>query len=149
MEIFNKVAGPAWQTIIGYLLILNPNKNRVVQGFAMSLIRTALVLGAVVYAMPTDAQKQQQLLHSASDTVVWGLTFCQREPATCAQAKAVGQQLLDKARFGAALAGDIASKWSEQHSGRKAATTLTIEDALATPANQAIVQDTPDPSING
>ena len=115
----------------------------------MSLIRTALVLGAVAYAMPTDPQKQQQLLHSASDTVVWGLTFCQREPATCDQAKAVGQQLLDKAKFGAALAGDIASKWSEQHGGPKAAAALTIEDALAAPGPAAIVQDPVDPSING
>ncbi len=115
----------------------------------MSLIRTALVLGAVVYAMPTDPQKQQQLIHTASDTVVWGLTFCQREPLTCDQAKAVGQQILDKAKFGAALAGDIASKWSEQHGDRKPAATLTIEDALAVPGPTAIVQDPTDPSISG
>ena len=40
----------------------------------MSLIRSGLVLGAVVYMMPTDVEKQKQLIHTASDTLEWGVT---------------------------------------------------------------------------
>jgi hypothetical protein len=81
----------------------------------MSLIRTGLVLGAVIYMMPTDTKRQTEMIHTASDTLVWGLTYCEREPATCDQAKAGWAQMVTKAKFGAALASDLAAKWSEQN----------------------------------
>jgi len=85
----------------------------------MSLIRTGLVLGAVIYMMPTDSKRQAEMIHTASDTLVWGVTYCDREPAACNQAKAVWAQMVEKAKFGAALASDLAQKWSEQHGERK------------------------------
>jgi hypothetical protein len=128
----------------------------------MSLIRTVVVLGAVVYAMPSDPQKQQALIHSASDTIIWGATYCQREPETCRQAEAALGVAVQKAKFGLALASDVASRWSEAH---KAATstvastgtsnsTLTIEDVLATAPDQSasaepVVQNSADPSVDG
>ena len=86
----------------------------------MSLIRTGLVIGAVIYMMPSDTKRQTELIHSASDTLVWGLTYCEREPATCDQAKATWQQVMIKAKFGAALASDLAGKWSESRGARPA-----------------------------
>ena len=122
----------------------------------MSLIRTALVLGVIVYVLPTDAQKQRDLVHSASDTLAWGVTYCQREPATCDQAKAAWQQMVEKAKFGAALASDLASTWSARHGDANAAVAtvsdrLTIEDALADDPTKAVSLDQvqSDPSING
>ena len=124
----------------------------------MSLVRTALVVGIVIYAMPADPQKQQALIRSASDTLVWGATYCQREPETCQQAGVVFNAAVQKVRFGLALASDVASKWSEQHGGNQAASarnsTLTIEDALAASPNDSIdpapaTQTTADPSVDG
>jgi len=121
----------------------------------MSLIRTALVLGVVIYALPTDPKKQQELVASASDTIVWGATYCQREPETCKQAGVALNTAVQKAKFGLALAADVASKWSEQHKtgGNKpsVASTLTINDILAAPASDAepVAQNPADPSISG
>ena len=121
----------------------------------MSLIRTALVMGVVIYALPTDPKKQQELVASASDTIVWGATYCQREPETCKQAGVVMSTAVEKAKFGLALAADVASKWSEQHKtvGNKPleASTLTIGDILANPANtpDPVAQNETDPSIDG
>ena len=79
----------------------------------MSLIRTGLVLGAVVYAMPADTQKQAEMIRSTSDTLVWGLTYCDREPKTCEDAKVAWDGMVKKAQFGAALASDIAATYSD------------------------------------
>lgn len=121
----------------------------------MSLIRTAVVVGAVIYALPTDPGKQQELVAWASGTIVWGATYCQREPETCKQAGVVWNAGVQKAKFGLALAADVASKWTEQHKtgGNKPsqASTLTIDDILAAPASDTdpAAQNAADPSING
>jgi hypothetical protein len=124
----------------------------------MSLIRTGLVLGTVVYMMPTDSTKQAELIHTASDTLVWGVTYCEREPATCDKAKALWGQMVEKAKFGAALASDLAQKWQEQNDSRQGAAPVqpaSINDLINTDA--PFVPDTAaaepaadwDPSING
>jgi hypothetical protein len=87
----------------------------------MSLIRSALILGAVVYMMPADPEKQRQLIASASHTLIWGVTYCDREPEACRQAQVVWTQLVEKAKFGVALASDLASQWSEQSAARQRA----------------------------
>ncbi len=112
----------------------------------MSLIRTGLVLGAVIYMMPTDTKRQADLIHSASDTLVWGITYCDREPATCDQAKATWGQMVEKAKFGAALASDLAQKWSEQRGERQAAVAApvkTINDLIG--AEAPFVPDVAEP----
>lgn len=129
------------------------------QGFAMSLIRTILVLGAVVYVLPADTEKQKELIHTAGDTLAWAMTYCQREPATCDEAKVAWSQMADKAKFGAALVGDLAAKWSArqarvQPAALPVSTASTINDALAAPAEKGAVAEplTPgqwDPSVNG
>ena len=93
----------------------------------MSLIRTGLVLGAVIYMMPTDSKRQADLIHSASDTLVWGVTYCDREPATCEQAKAAWGQMVQKAKFGAALASDLAQKWSEHNAAAPGAVPVQAQ----------------------
>ena len=144
--------------IIGYLLNVEPRTQRVGQGNGMSLIRTGLVLGAVVYALPTDPQKQQELARSASDTIVWGATYCQREPETCRQAGVIWTQAVAKAKFGVALASDVASKWSEQRqtaaNAEMPGSTLTIEDALAAvpddlPSQEPVAQSPAAMAANG
>jgi hypothetical protein len=95
----------------------------------MSLIRTGLVLGAVIYMMPTDSKRQADMIHAASDTLVWGVTYCDREPAVCDQAKAAWGQMVEKAKFGAALASDLAQKWSEQRGERQAAAPAHAQPA--------------------
>lgn len=113
----------------------------------MSLIRTAVVAGVAIYAIPTDPQKQQALLQSASDGFVWGATYCQREPETCRQAEDFLRAALQKAKFGAAFVAEVASKWPKGHgdavgdhdrsvSAAGGQRDLTIEDILAASPEQ-------------
>ncbi len=106
----------------------------------MSLIRTGLVLGAVVYMMPTDSAKQAELIHTASDTLVWGVTYCDREPAICAQGRVVWGQMVEKAKFGVALASDLAQKWQDHNANP------TSAPGRPTSINELIRTDEPAPS---
>jgi len=125
----------------------------------MSLVRTAVVLGVAVYAVPTDPQKQRELIHTTSDTIVWGVTYCQREPETCRQAGEAIQAAVEKAKFGMALASEVATKWSDQSrdrrqgQGQTQSSTLTIDDLLAKPEDGAVqppaAQVMADPSVDG
>ena len=155
----------------GYLLNLGPKKNRGRVGNIMGMIRTAAVIGAIIYAIPADPQKQQALVQSASDTFVWGATYCQREPDACRQAGEFLTAAVQKAKFGVAFVQEVASKWPRQPSGdhrqaepanlageppasAKAADTLTIDDILAAspgqPANPPQATLNPaDPSVDG
>ena len=113
----------------------------------MSLIRTAVVVGIAIYALPTDPEKQQALIHSASDTLVWGATYCNREPETCKQAGVVFNAAVQKAKFGLALASDVAGKWSERHATAAAINPpQSIDDVLAASPDAKIAAD---PSVDG
>lgn len=122
----------------------------------MSLIRTAVVAGIVIYALPADPEKQQAFIHTASDTLVWGATYCSREPETCKQAGVVFNAAVQKAKFGLALASDVASKWSEQHAGgvnhATAQRPASIDDVLASSPEGPVgpsADITTDPSVDG
>ncbi len=73
----------------------------------MGLIRTAIVVGAVVALMPTDRTQQSRLADQASAAAKWTLTFCERNASTCTQAGEVWGVFVKKAQFAGQLAIDL------------------------------------------
>jgi len=129
-----------------------------------------MVAGVVIYAIPADPQKQQALVQTASDTFVWGATYCQREPDACRQAGDFFVAAMQKARFGVAFAEQVANKWPRHHAdgpallvnvqnpSGKSNHTLTIDDILAASPDQPEPPASPaptaantiaDPSVDG
>lgn len=80
----------------------------------MGLFRAAVCLGAVLFFLPSDPQRQQQLVHNASDALVWGLTYCQRDPEGCERAQAIWHQMTEKAHFAAALATQLVTDYQAE-----------------------------------
>ncbi len=79
----------------------------------MFFMRTALVVGTVVVLLPSDPDKQQALLASTHDKVVWAMTYCDREPAQCDQAKTAWDGFVSKAQFSAKLVGEMADRYAQ------------------------------------
>lgn len=76
----------------------------------MGLFRLAIVAAVGVSLLPADAEQQEKLYERAASAAHWTVTFCDRNTATCDQAKGVWDQFLKKAEFGAKLAYDALSK---------------------------------------
>jgi uncharacterized protein DUF5330 len=80
----------------------------------MFFIKLAFWLGLVVLLMPTDAQQQARLYHTATAAVERATTFCDRNAKTCATAAETWATFLKKAEFGARLVGDLISSSGRQ-----------------------------------
>ena len=73
----------------------------------MSIIRTGLVLAAVIMLLPADHTKQAELQGAAATTVEKTVSFCQRNPATCDAGSELWALFLQKAEFGMELAAGL------------------------------------------
>ena len=73
----------------------------------MSLLRTAFILAAVVMLLPTDEKKQQEVVGVAGAAVERTVTFCERNPGTCAAGRELWGTFLRKAEFGMELASKL------------------------------------------
>ena len=73
----------------------------------MFLIRWGFWLAVLVMLLPTDKAQQERLMQQASNATHWTLTFCDRNPATCARAGEVWTVFQAKAQFALAMAGDV------------------------------------------
>lgn len=89
----------------------------------MLSLRTVVLLGAVVYMLPSDPERQQAFFNTASSAYHQVVTFCDREPAMCAKANSVLDDLKGKAHFGVGVIYALATR-----SGR-------ADDATGSPAN--------------
>lgn len=70
-------------------------------------LRTIVVAGAAIMLLPSDPAAQQALVSSVHSNAQWALTYCEREPASCEQAKATAYQFGEKIKFAGRLAGDL------------------------------------------
>lgn len=74
----------------------------------MSLLRTVFVVGAVIALLPSDRAQQERLQQVAVDAAHWTLTYCDRNPQTCANAASTWAVFKSKAEFAAGVAYDVA-----------------------------------------
>jgi hypothetical protein len=79
----------------------------------MSILRTGLLVAAVVAVLPADRQQQAHLFDRAANAVHWTATFCDRNGTTCTQAASLWSAFLTKAQFGAQMAYELAQKYSK------------------------------------
>jgi hypothetical protein len=114
----------------------------------MGLIRTAVVVGAVVALMPTDRTQQLRLADQAGAAAKWTLTFCERNAATCTQAGEVWGVFVKKAQFAGQLAIDLVndSQRSEPAKAEPARTEPAIRREDSLPAQPAAARGTLTPS---
>jgi hypothetical protein len=78
----------------------------------MFFFRTALICGVGIALLPSDPAKQQALLETAGDKFSWAMTYCQRQPEQCTQAKVAWDGFVTKAQFGARLATDLVDRYA-------------------------------------
>jgi Family of unknown function (DUF5330) len=71
------------------------------------LIRTAFWLIIIVLLLPTDAQQRSEVYGTAQAAVNDVVTFCDRNPETCAKGKDAFGVFVQKAQFGARMLMDI------------------------------------------
>jgi hypothetical protein len=70
----------------------------------MSLIRLLFWLVIIVMLLPTDGQRQEQVTGAVTATFERAVTFCDRNPSTCAEASALWATFVRKTEFGIDLA---------------------------------------------
>ena len=73
----------------------------------MFLIRSAFWLALLVALVPNDPGEQARMYQTASYAVHRAVTFCDRNPALCAEAQAYWTIFKDKAVVGARMAGEL------------------------------------------
>ncbi len=66
----------------------------------MFSMRTLILLGAAIYLLPSDPNRQQQFAATASQAYQKVTTICERDPRICEKAGAVYEDLKAKAHFG-------------------------------------------------
>jgi hypothetical protein len=73
----------------------------------MSLFRLLFWLAIIVLLLPTEGQRQEQVIGTATAAFERAVTFCDRNPGTCAEASHLWTTLVRKAEFGIDLAARL------------------------------------------
>jgi len=92
----------------------------------MSIVRVGILVALVVAVLPANKEQQARLYDRTVSAVHWTSTFCDRNGATCTQAKDLWSSFLSKAQFGAMTAYDLAVRYTKGEDGYQG--TLTRED---------------------
>lgn len=74
----------------------------------MGLLRTVIVVGAVIALLPSDRAQQERVAQAAFDAAQWTMTFCDRNAKTCENAATTWAAFKAKAEFAAGVAYDLA-----------------------------------------
>jgi hypothetical protein len=74
----------------------------------MALLRTVIVVGAVIALLPSDRAQQERLQQAAVDAAHWTITYCDRNAKSCETAAAAWDVFKAKAEFAAGVAYDVA-----------------------------------------
>jgi hypothetical protein len=90
----------------------------------MSIVRVGIIVAIVVAVLPADKEQQARLYSRAADAVHWTATFCDRNGQTCDQAGNLWSAFVQKARFGASMAYDLAIRYTSNDSGHFDVTPL-------------------------
>jgi hypothetical protein len=78
----------------------------------MSILRTGILVAVIVAVLPADKEQQARLFERATSAMHWTATFCDRNGPTCQQAGYVWSGFIEKAKFGAGMAYELATKQS-------------------------------------
>jgi hypothetical protein len=78
----------------------------------MSILKIGILVAVVVAVLPADRAQQAALYDRAATTVHWTATFCDRNGPACERAGVVWSGFVEKAKFGAAMAYELAMKQS-------------------------------------
>lgn len=76
----------------------------------MSILKIGILVAVVVAVLPTDREQQAALYDRTASAVHWTATFCDRNGPTCEQAGVLWEGFVQKAKFGAAMAYELAMK---------------------------------------
>ena len=74
----------------------------------MSLFKKAVLVAGIVMLMPTDARRQSEIVGAAESAVDRTVTFCDRNPGSCAAGRELWDTFVRKAEFGLALTSGVA-----------------------------------------
>lgn len=74
----------------------------------MGLLRTVIVVGAVIALLPSDRAEQERVAQTAVDAARWAMSFCDRNAKTCENATTAWSAFKAKAEFAAGVAYDVA-----------------------------------------
>lgn len=99
----------------------------------MSIVRVGILVALVVAVLPADKEQQARLYQRAADAVHWTATFCDRNGPTCSQASQVWSAFVQKARFGAQMAYELALKYSADQKGYATSTSMSPARDTLTP----------------
>jgi len=72
----------------------------------MGILRLGVIAAVGVALLPSDSEQQEILYNRAALAAHWTMTFCDRNPQTCATTADVWDGFRKKAQFGARLAYD-------------------------------------------
>jgi hypothetical protein len=102
----------------------------------MSLVRTGIVLSAVIALLPSDPASREALYARTSQLAHEAMTYCDRNAQTCRKAAEVWDDLSDKAVFAAGLAGDLVVRYGQlsQDEAARDASLGTLTQADLEPA---------------
>lgn len=110
----------------------------------MSILKIGILVAVVVAVLPNDRQQQAALYDRAATAVHWTATFCDRNGPTCDQAGVLWDGFVQKAKFGAAMAYELAMK-----SAGKEQTYSLIEPTLDLTPRGTLRPDDLEPAWRG
>lgn len=76
----------------------------------MLSLRTLILVGAVVYLLPSDPARQQAFVSTANQAFQHVTTYCDRDPAMCDKARTIFDDLKSKAHFGIGVIYALATR---------------------------------------
>lgn len=80
----------------------------------MALVRTAIVVSAVIMMLPSDKAKQEQLYVQAVSYAQDAVTYCDRHADTCAKAQELWVDFKAKAAFAGEIAYEAIQRYQER-----------------------------------
>lgn len=114
----------------------------------MSILKIGILVAVVVAVLPTDREQQAALYDRAASAVHWTATFCDRNGATCEQAGVLWDGFVQKAKFGAAMAYELAMKSAGKESDNARSYSL-IEPTLDLTPRGTLRPDDLEPAWRG
>ncbi len=110
----------------------------------MSILKIGILVAVVVAVLPTDREQQAALYDRTASAVHWTATFCDRNGPTCEQAGVLWEGFVQKAKFGAAMAYELAMK----SAGKEQSLSL-IEPTVDLTPRGTLRQDDLEPAWRG
>jgi hypothetical protein len=78
------------------------------------MFRLSILAALAIWMMPSDPQQRAQLADKAAAAASWTLTFCERNDATCTEARQLWARFVEKAEFAGALLVSLAHEASSR-----------------------------------